>query len=206
MDTRDKLTNRQAQILELIKSTIKDTGLPPTRAEIAQCFGFRSANAAEDHLRALERKGYLTILPGSSRGIQVIQSEEEQGIPVVGRVAAGQPMLAQEYIENRVEIDPELFSPAADYFLKVRGMSMRDAGILEDDLLAIHVTDRVRKGQVVVARLSDEVTVKRYEKKGNIVYLHPENPDFETIVVDLKNEPLEIEGIAVGILRNGGVL
>ncbi len=206
VDIRDKLTSRQEQILSEIKESIKITGFPPTRAEIAQTFGFRSPNAAEDHLRALERKGYITILPGSSRGIQIIQSEEEQGIPIVGRVAAGQPMLAQEYIEDRLPMDPDLFSPSADYFLRVRGMSMRDAGILEDDLLAVHVTTDVRKGQIVVARLTDEVTVKRYEKKRDVVYLHPENPDFETIVVYLKNEPLEIEGIAVGILRNGGVL
>lgn len=201
----EKLTARQLEILEVIKASVKETGFPPTRAEIAETFGFRSANAAEDHLRALERKGYITILPGSSRGIQITQLHEETGIPLVGRVAAGQPMLAEEYIESRIEMDPEFFHPAADYFLRVRGMSMRDAGILEDDLLAVHSTDRVRKGQIVVARLTDEVTVKRYEKKGNIVYLHPENPDFETIVVDTRVEPLSIEGIAVGVVRNGGL-
>jgi len=206
VDIRDKLTTRQGEILNEIKESIKNTGFPPTRAEIAQTFGFRSPNAAEDHLRALERKGYITILPGSSRGIQIIQSEEEKGIPIVGRVAAGQPILAQEYIEDRLQVDPELFSPPADYFLRVRGMSMRDAGILDDDLLAVHQTKQIRKGQIVVARLTDEVTVKRYEKKRNVVYLHPENPDFEIIVVDLTSEPLEIEGVAVGILRNGGVL
>ncbi|MDX1811225.1 MAG: transcriptional repressor LexA [Gammaproteobacteria bacterium] len=202
----EKLTARQSEILDVIKASIKETGFPPTRAEIAEAFGFKSANAAEDHLRALERKGYITILPGSSRGIQVTGFNEETGIPLVGRVAAGQPMLAEEYIEDRINLEPEFFNPAADYFLKVRGMSMRDAGILEDDLLAVHITDRVRKDQIVVARLTDEVTVKRYEKKGNIVYLHPENPDFETIVVDTKKEPLTIEGIAVGIIRNGGLL
>lgn len=202
----EKLTSRQSEILEVIKVSIKETGFPPTRAEIAEAFGFRSANAAEEHLRALERKGYITILPGSSRGIQVTNLHEDNGIPVIGRVAAGQPMLAQEFVESRIEIDPHLFSPAADYFLRVRGMSMRDAGILEDDLLAVHSTDRVRKGQIVVARLTDEVTVKRYEKKGNIVYLHPENPDYDVIVVDIKTQPLTIEGLAVGIIRNGGVL
>jgi len=202
----DKLTARQSEILEVIKASVKETGFPPTRAEIAETFGFRSANAAEDHLRALERKGYITILPGSSRGIQITDLNEETGIPLVGRVAAGQPMLAEEYIESRIDLEPEFFQPAADYFLRVRGMSMRDAGILEDDLLAVHSTNRVRKGQIIVARLTDEVTVKRYEKKGNIVYLHPENPDFDTIVVDTKVEPLSIEGVAVGIIRNGGVL
>lgn len=201
----EKLTSRQSEILEVIKVSIKETGFPPTRAEIAEAFGFRSANAAEDHLRALERKGYITILPGSSRGIQVTDLGEEEGIPVVGRVAAGQPMLAQEFIESHIEIDPNLFHPTADYFLRVRGMSMRDAGIFDDDLLAVHTTDRVRKGQIVVARLTDEVTVKRYEKKGNVVYLHPENPDFDTIVVNTKTEPLTIEGLAVGVIRNGGV-
>ena len=203
---QDKLTARQSQILDVIKANIKDTGFPPTRVEIAQYFGFKSPNAAEDHLRALERKGYITILPGSSRGIQVLGSEEDLGIPVVGRVAAGQPILAQEYIEDRMEVDPSIFDPNADYFLRVQGMSMKDAGIFEDDLLAVHMTKDVRKGQIIVARIGDEVTVKRFEKKGNSVLLHPENPDFSTIKVNLKEEPFEVEGLAVGILRNGGLL
>jgi len=203
---RAKLTARQSQILDLIVSSVKDTGYPPTRAEIAQAFGFRSANAAEDHLRALERKGYITIMPGSSRGIQVVDMVENKGIPVVGRVAAGEPILAEECIEDHMEINADVFHPQADYFLRVKGMSMKDAGILDEDLLAVHITSDVRKGQIVVARLSDEVTVKRYEKKNNTVYLHPENPDFQTIVVDLTSEPLEIEGLAVGVLRNGGAL
>ena len=202
----EKLTARQSEILDVIKASIRETGFPPTRAEIAEAFGFRSANAAEEHLRALERKGYITILPGSSRGIQVTGFGDGGGIPLIGRVAAGQPMLSEEYIESRIDLDPDFFEPAADYFLRVRGMSMRDAGIFEDDLLAVHATEKVRKGQIIVARLTDEVTVKRYEKKGNIVYLHPENPDFETIVVDTKSQPLAIEGLAVGIIRNGGVL
>ena len=203
---QEKLTARQSQILDVIKENIKETGFPPTRAEIAQYFGFRSPNASEDHLRALERKGYITILPGSSRGIQVHGSEEDMGIPVVGRVAAGQPILAQEYIEDRMEVDPSLFEPSADYFLRVQGMSMKDVGILEDDLLAVHMTKNVRKGQIIVARIGDEVTVKRFEKKGNSVLLHPENPDFSTIKVNLKEEPFEVEGLAVGVLRNGGLL
>ncbi len=202
---QEKLTKRQSQILEAIKTNIKDTGFPPTRAEIAQIFGFKSPNAAEDHVRALERKGYITILPGSSRGIQIVGANENVGIPVVGRVAAGEPILAQEYIEDRMEIDPSIFEPSADYFLRVQGMSMRDVGILEDDLLAVHMTKNVRKGQIIVARIGDEVTVKRFEKKGKVVLLHPENPDFSTITVDLKEMPFEIEGLAVGVLRNGGL-
>lgn len=202
---RDKLTARQSQILDVIISSVKDTGYPPTRAEIAQVFGFRSANAAEDHLRALERKGYILMIPGSSRGIQVVDMIENKGIPVVGRVAAGEPILAEEFIEDHVDINPDNFHPRADYFLRVSGESMKDVGILDNDLLAVHITTSVRKGQIIVARLTDEVTVKRYEKKKNVVYLHPENPDFQTIVVDLKEEPFEIEGIAVGVLRNGGV-
>jgi len=203
---RDKLTTRQSEILDLIISNVKDTGFPPTRAEIAQAFGFRSANAAEDHLRALERKGYILIMPGSSRGIQVIDMIGNKGIPIVGRVAAGEPILAAECIDDHMEINPDTFYPRADYFLRVKGESMKDVGILDEDLLAVHITRDVRKGQIVVARLTDEVTVKRYEKKKNVVYLHPENPDFKTIVVDLEVEPLEIEGIAVGVLRNGGEL
>ena len=202
---RDKLTARQSEILDVIIASVKETGFPPTRAEIAQTFGFRSANAAEDHLRALERKGYILILPGSSRGIQVIDMIEHKGIPVVGRVAAGEPILAEEYIDDHMDINPETFHPQVDYFLRVKGESMKNIGILDEDLLAVHATSDVRKGQIVVARLTDEVTVKRYEKKRNIVYLHPENEDFETIVVDLTQEPLEIEGIAVGVLRNGGL-
>ena len=202
---QEKLTKRQSQILEAIKTNIKDTGFPPTRAEIAGIFGFKSPNAAEDHLRALERKGYITISPGSSRGIQIVGFDEEGGIPIVGKVAAGQPILAQEYIEDRMEIDPAVFEPSADYFLRVEGMSMRDAGIIEDDLLAVHMTKDVRKGQIIVARIGDEVTVKRFEKKGEVVLLHAENPDFSTIKVNLAEEPFEIEGLAVGILRNGGL-
>lgn len=202
---RDKLTQRQSEILEVIIVSIKETGFPPTRAEIAEAFGFRSANAAEDHLRALERKGYIIMLPGSSRGIQVVDLIEHKGLPIVGRVAAGEPILAEEMVEDYMDINPETFHPQADYFLRVKGESMKDVGILDEDLLAVHITSDVRKGQIVVARLTDEVTVKRYEKKRNIVYLHPENPDFETIVVDLTQEPLEIEGLAVGVLRNGGL-
>ena len=194
------LTRRQAEILALIRDSIAERGSPPTRAEIAAAFGFRSANAAEEHLKALARKGAIELLPGSSRGIRLL---EETGLPVVGRVAAGSPILAEQHIEAHHNIDPNVFHPRADYLLTVRGMSMRDAGILDGDLLAVHRTQVARNGQVVVARLDDEVTVKRFEQQGSQVRLLPENPDFAPIVVDLRRQPLFIEGLGVGILRNG---
>ena len=197
------LTPRQQEILQLIRDRIEANGLPPTRAEIAREFGFRSPNAAEEHLKVLARKGALELLPGASRGIRLTNGG---GLPVVGRVAAGSPILAQEHIEAHYQIDSALFSPRADYLLKVSGMSMKDAGILDGDLLAVHRSGEVRAGQVVVARLDDEVTVKRFRKRGHIVELLPENPEFEPIVVDLKSEPFEIEGLAVGLIRNGGKL
>lgn len=194
------LTRRQAEILTLIRDSIAERGSPPTRAEIAAAFGFRSANAAEEHLKALARKGAIELLPGSSRGIRLL---EETGLPVVGRVAAGSPILAEQHIEAHHNIDPNVFHPRADYLLTVRGMSMRDAGILDGDLLAVHRTQVARNGQVVVARLDDEVTVKRFEQQGSQVRLLPENSDFAPIVVDLRRQPLFIEGLGVGILRNG---
>lgn len=194
------LTPRQQEILQLIRDRIEDTGLPPTRAEIAQEFGFRSPNAAEEHLKVLARKGVLELLPGASRGIRLTNGG---GLPVVGRVAAGSPILAQEHIEAHYQIDSALFAPRADYLLKVRGMSMKDAGILDGDLLAVHRSSEVRAGQVVVARLDDEVTVKRFRKRGHVVELLPENPDFEPIVVDLRRQELVIEGIGVGVIRHG---
>jgi repressor LexA len=194
------LTPRQQEILQLIRERIEVTGLPPTRAEIASEFGFRSPNAAEEHLKVLAKKGVLELLPGASRGIRLTNGG---GLPVVGRVAAGSPILAQEHIEAHYQIDSALFSPRADYLLKVQGMSMKDAGILDGDLLAVHRTTDVRAGQVVVARLDDEVTVKRFRKRGNIVQLIPENPDFEPIVVDLRSQELVIEGIGVGVIRHG---
>ena len=196
----DELTPRQAEVLRLIADFAQSTGFPPTRAEIAQALGFRSANAAEDHLRALERKGYIEMLPGASRGLRL---KEQMGLPLVGRVAAGSPILSEAHIQGRFQVDPELFKPRADYLLKVRGLSMRDAGILEGDLLAVHRTQEARSGQIVVARLHDEVTVKRFKRQGSQVQLLPENPDFAPIYVDLKHEPLSIEGIGVGIIRNG---
>jgi len=195
----NELTPRQAEVLQLIADFLQTTGFPPTRAEIAAQLGFRSANAAEDHLRALERKGFIEMLPGASRGIRLL---ENLGIPVVGRVAAGNPILAEQHIQARYQLDPSLFNPRADYLLKVRGMSMRDAGILEGDLLAVHRTSEARSGQIVVARLGNEVTVKRFRRQGNQVVLLPENPDFEPILVDLKRDFFAIEGLGVGIIRN----
>lgn len=201
------LTSRQSEVLELIKSTIEATGMPPTRAEIASRLGFRSANAAEEHLKALARKGVIEMMPGMSRGIRLIQQEEEEpeqlGLPLIGQVAAGEPILAAEHIENRVQVDQQLFKPAADFLLRVKGMSMQKIGILDGDLLAVHKTNQARNGQVVVARIEDEVTVKRFERQGSTVLLHPENDEFSTIYVDLTSQPLTIEGLAVGVIRNG---
>ncbi|NDP48346.1 MAG: repressor LexA [Sulfuriferula multivorans] len=195
-----ELTRRQEEILNLIKEWIETTGSPPTRAEISQHFGFSSPNAAEQHLKVLARKGVLDLVPGVSRGIQV---RGEAGLPVVGRVAAGSPILAQEHIERHVQIDAALFSPRADYLLKVHGMSMKDIGIMDGDLLAVHRSAEAKAGQVVVARIGDEVTVKRFTKRGNTVQLLPENSDFAPIEVDLTRQELVIEGIAVGVIRSG---
>ncbi len=196
----DELTPRQAQILRLIREHLSSRGFPPTRAEICRIMGFRSPNAAEEHLKALARKGAIEMSPGASRGLRL---KEPQGIPVVGRVAAGSPILAESHIEGRYQIDPALFRPRADYLLRVRGSSMRDAGILDGDLLAVHHTREPRQGQIVVARINDEVTVKRYKRQGGIVHLLPENPDFKPISVNLKREGFAIEGIGVGVIRNG---
>ena len=194
------LTSRQQEILQLIRDRIEATGSPPTRAEIALEFGFRSPNAAEEHLRVLAKKGVLELTPGASRGIRLTNGG---GLPVVGRVAAGSPILAQQHIEAHYQIDSALFAPRADYLLKVQGMSMKDAGILDGDLLAVHRSSEAREGQVVVARLDDEVTVKRFKKQGHIVQLIPENPDFEPIMVDMRSRELFIEGIGVGVIRHG---
>lgn len=196
------LTDRQAEILNLIRTAIEDAGMPPTRAEIAQTLGFRSANAAEEHLRALARKGMIELVPGASRGIRLL--EEDLGLPVVGRVAAGYPILAEQNIERHYRMDPAMFQPRAHYLLKVQGMSMRDAGILDGDLLAVHRTPEVRNGQIIVARVNDdEVTVKRYRQRGREVWLLPENPDFEPIHLDLASQRMVIEGVVVGVIRNG---
>jgi repressor LexA len=193
------LTPRQAEILQLIRDTIAETGFPPTRAEIARMLDFASPNAAEEHLRALERKGVIEILDGTARGLRL---KEAAGLPLVGRVAAGSPILAEEHIVGRYAVDPHLFRPRADYLLKVRGMSMRDAGILDGDILAVHKTEEARSGQVVVARLHDEVTVKRLRRRGATVELLPENPEFKPIVVDTRETLFAIEGLAVGVIRN----
>jgi repressor LexA len=196
------LTERQAEILDLIRRHLESTGMPPTRAEIAQKLGFRSANAAEDHLRALARKGVIELVPGASRGIRL--PEEDPGLPVVGRVAAGHPILAEQNIEQHYRVDPAMFRPRAHYLLTVQGMSMKDAGILDGDLLAIHRTPEVRNGQIIVARLDDdEVTVKRYRQKGTEVWLLPENDEFEPIHFDLAQRRMVIEGVVVGVIRNG---
>ncbi len=199
-----QLTPRQSQILEMIRDFIAETGMPPTRAEIARELGFKSANAAEEHLRALQRKGVLDLLPGASRGIQLKDSLREQmGLPLVGRVAAGSPILAQEHIEAHYRIDPAFFNPKPHYLLRVSGMSMKNAGILDGDLVAVHRTPEVRSRQIIVARLDDEVTVKRYRQNGSVVSLLPENEDFEPIIVDLKKQDLIIEGVVVGVIRDG---
>jgi repressor LexA len=194
-----ELTPRQAEILQIIRDTIAETGFPPTRAEIARMLDFASPNAAEEHLRALERKGAIEILDGTARGLRL---KEAAGLPLVGRVAAGSPILAEEHVIGRYAVDPHLFRPRADYLLKVRGMSMRDAGILDGDILAVHKTDEARSGQVVVARLHDEVTVKRLRRRGATIELLPENPEFKPIVVDTRETLFAIEGLAVGVIRN----
>lgn len=203
MPTRPGLTERQQQILQFIHDSLEAMGYPPTRAEIARAFHFASANAAEDHLRALARKGLIDMERGAARGIRMRQA---LGVPLIGRVAAGSPILAEQNIASRHPIDPRLFRPRADYLLKVRGMSMREAGILDGDLLAVHRTGEARSGQIVVARIDDEVTVKRLRRRGATVELLPENPEFEPIVVDTRREALSIEGIAVGLIRNGRTL
>ena len=199
----EELTARQQEILRMIREFMEDSGFPPTRAEICRAMGFSSPNAAEEHLRTLERKGVIEMLAGASRGIRL---KENLGLPLIGRVAAGSPILAEQNVEAHLQLDPQLFKPRADYLLRVRGMSMRDAGILDGDLLAVHRTHEARSGQIVVARLHDEVTVKRFKRHGNQVQLQPENPDFKPIEIDLRREPLTIEGIAVGVIRNNGVL
>jgi repressor LexA len=218
-----KLTARQEQILNLIREAIENTGFPPTRAEIAAELGFRSANAAEEHLQALARKGAIEIAPGTSRGIRLLNMGDgnvartitrqlalphpalmQLSLPLVGRVAAGSPILAQEHIEASYNVDAALFSAKPDFLLKVRGMSMRDAGILDGDLLAVKKADSARNGQIVVARLGDEVTVKRYKKSGSFIELLPETPEFKPIRVENNQEEFALEGLAVGLLRAWG--
>lgn len=210
-----KLTKRQQQVLDIIKRAMRDQGMPPTRAEIANILGFKSANAAEEHLKALAKKGVIEILAGTSRGIRILNDdtsikgveanseENEEGLPVLGQVAAGSPVLASENIAFHLKIDPNSFRKKADYLLRVKGLSMKNIGIMEGDLLAVHRTSEApRNGQLVVARIQDEVTVKRFKKEGLWVWLLPENEDFEPIKVDLREETLVIEGLAVGLIRD----
>ena len=202
------LTPRQQNVYDFIVKTMSELGYPPTRAEIARALGFRSPNAAEEHLRALSRKGVIRMIPGTSRGIRLPAQEEEPsetatGLPIIGEVAAGSPILAAAHIDRHCPLPPDYFTPRADYLLRVRGLSMRDIGILEGDLLAVHRTERVRDGQIVVARLEDDVTVKRFKRDGHRVSLLPENDDFAPIEIDLRHEHLEIEGIGVGVIRGG---
>lgn len=195
-----KLTSRQEEVLNFIRSTLEVLGAPPTRAEIANAFGFASHNAAEEHLKALAKKGVIVLEPGSARGIRLV---EQLGLPLIGSVAAGSPILAVENVLGRYALDANLFKPRADFLLRVRGCSMINAGILEGDLLAIHRSDEARNGQIVVARMDDDVTVKRFRQHGSIVELIAENPDFAPIIVDTREQSLAIEGIAVGLIRGG---
>ena len=214
-----KLTARQQQILELIQTAIQNTGAPPTRAEIAHELGFKSPNAAEEHLQALARKGVIQLVSGTSRGIRLkspavdtptstfkqftlpLQSLAQLSLPLIGRVAAGSPILAQAHIEQTYQVEASMFQQQPDYLLKVKGLSMRDVGILDGDLLAVKATPDARNGQIVVARLGEEVTVKRFQRSPQGIALHPENPDFSTIHVQ-PGEPFQIEGLAVGLIRN----
>ncbi|MFG6137199.1 transcriptional repressor LexA [Halomonas sp. B23F22_10] len=210
------LTSRQQNVYDFIVKTMNELGYPPTRAEISRALGFKSPNAAEEHLRALERKGVIRVIRGTSRGIRLPAQEAEasegaandepsqsQGLPIIGEVAAGSPILAAEHIDRYCPLPAEYFTPRADYLLRVRGLSMKDVGIMEGDLLAVHRTERIRDGQIVVARLEDEVTVKRFHRQGHKVRLDAENADFDPIEVDLRHDAFEIEGIGVGVIRGG---
>ncbi len=199
-----KLTKRQTEVLDCIRHYIETTGYPPTRADIARELGFRSANAAEEHLKALARKGAIELTKGTSRGIRLPEPEgQDNGLPVIGQVAAGEPILAQQHVEDHCTISADFFRPRADYLLRVKGMSMKNIGILDGDLLAVHQTRDARDGQIVVARIGDEVTVKRFKRDDEKVYLIAENEDFEPIEVDLTAEELVIEGLGVGVIRQG---
>ena len=224
MQNSPKLTARQQQIFDLVKDAIEQTGAPPTRAEIAAELGFKSANAAEEHLQALARKGVIELLGGTSRGIRLksdtlravnrARRQEQPSLPLpgiaqlllplVGRVAAGSPILAQEHVEQTYAVEQGMFARRPDYLLRIKGMSMRDAGMFDGDLLAVQSTREARNGQIVVARLGDEVTVKRFKRSGAVIELLPENPDFQPMRVQEGSEPFAIEGLAVGLIRTGG--
>ncbi|MCB1599650.1 MAG: transcriptional repressor LexA [Lysobacterales bacterium] len=208
--SKDDLTPRQRQILDFIDARLRQSGAPPTRAEIAAAFGFRSANAAEEHLRALVRKGAIAMAPGRSRGIRVLKStvdadavggQRSRSLPLIGQVAAGSPILAVENVESEVRLDASVFHPVADYLLRVRGDSMIDVGIMDGDLLAVHRSASAESGQIVVARLGEEVTVKRLERHGESLRLCAENPAYQPIEVDPARDDFALEGLAVGVLR-----
>ncbi|HEV6965884.1 MULTISPECIES: transcriptional repressor LexA [Roseateles] len=221
MQDRPKLTARQQQIFDLVRQAIETTGAPPTRAEIAAELGFKSANAAEEHLQALARKGMLELVGGTSRGIRLksdtlnavnrarqatlpLPALAQLTLPLIGRVAAGAPILAQEHVEQTYAVEPSLFARKPDYLLKVKGMSMKDIGILDGDLLAVQSAKEARNGQIVVARVGEEVTVKRFKRGPEGIQLLPENPDFEPILVNEQSEGFSIEGLAVGLIRGQG--
>ena len=195
-----KMTPRQQEILAFIRDSLEVLGAPPTRAEIANAFGFASHNAAEEHLKALAKKGVIVLEPGSARGIRLV---EQLGLPLIGTVAAGSPILAVENVQGRYALDASLFKPRADFLLRVRGLSMINAGIFDGDLLAVHRSSEAHNGQIVVARLDDEVTVKRFRQHGDIIELIAENPDFSPIIVDTRERQIAIEGVAVGLIRGG---
>ncbi len=199
MDTPATLTPRQAEMLEAIRAHIAEHRRPPSRPELARLLGIASTNGVFKHLAALERKGAIELTPGSARGIRV---KDEGGLPLVGRVAAGSPILAIENLLGRYPVDPDLFNPRADYLLQVKGLSMKDEGILDGDWLVVHRTSEARNGQIVVARIGEEVTVKRLKVRGHKAQLIPANPDFQTLHLDLSRQALAIEGIAVGLIRN----
>ncbi|VAY02499.1 LexA repressor [Arsenophonus endosymbiont of Aleurodicus dispersus] len=198
-----KLTLRQKQVYDIVREHISKTGIPPTRAEIASILGFRSSNAAEEHLKALARKGVIEIISGASRGIRLLQKENKNaGLPLIGCMVAGEPLLAQEHIESYYQIDATTFIPSADFLLRLNGIAMTNIGIIDGDLLAVHKTKKVKNGQIVVARLDDEVIIKRFKQVGSKVELIAENFELKPIIVDLRTESLIIEGLAVGIIRN----
>jgi len=205
------LTDRQREILDMLSLYIKDTGFPPTRVEICEALGFKSPNAAEEHLKALEKKGAISMVPGASRSIKLLNNLNSSDnfnitLPLIGRVSAGYPVFSEEHIESHYRFDSSLFKIRPDYLLRVKGMSMKNAGIIEDDFLVVKKNTgsnfQKKNGQIVVARIDDEVTVKRMEQKNSYIYLHPENPDFKTIVINLERESFTVEGYGIGIIRN----
>ena len=199
----NELTPGQRKVLNMVKDFLEEYGMPPTRMEIANELSFKSPNAAEEHLRALQKKGVIELIKGSSRGIRLKDSLREQiGLPLVGKVAAGNPILAHENIDDYLNIDPDIFNPSPHYLLRVEGMSMKNAGILDNDIVAVHRTSEIRSRQIVVARINDEVTVKRYTQNNSIVTLFPENNEFNPITVDLSEDEMVIEGVVVGVIRS----